>query len=310
MTEPKPNLSASIRQRLKNLSVSQSVPFQEILQRYAIERFLLRLSHSEHAGTFVLKGAQMLAAWGSPRTRPTMDIDLLGYTHNALANLAAILRTVCDLPEPEPDGLAFNAETLKAVRIKEDADYEGVRVTFTARLGNARIPMQIDVGFNDVVTPAPEPVAYPSLLGMHEPQLRGYNRDTLIAEKVEAMIKLGEINTRMKDFFDIWALSRSFPFKLQGIAAAIAATCRQRGTAVTGMPAILRPDSPAIADKQTQWSAFLKKSRIDHTPGDFSEIAVAIAAFLAPPIAVLIDAAPPAVTTWTPPGPWHLPISP
>jgi len=305
VTEPKSNLPASIRQRLKNLSAAQSIPFQEILQRYAIERFLCRLSQSDHAGTFVLKGAQMLVAWGSPRTRPTMDIDLLGYTDNDLANLEAIGRAVCNAPEPESDGLAFDTETVKAARIKEDADYEGVRVTFTARLGNARIPMQIDVGFNDIVTPAPEPVAYPSLLGMHEPKLRGYNRDTLIAEKVEAMIKLGEINSRMKDFFDIWALSRSFPFKLDSLAAAIDATCRRRGTAVTGLPAILHPESPAAADKQTQWSAFLRKSRIEHTPANFSEIAAAIAPFVAAPIAVVASTQPAAVTTWTPPGPWH-----
>lgn len=160
MTEPKSNVPASIRQRLKNLSASQPVPFQEILQCYAIERFLCRLSRSDHAGKFVLKGAQMLVAWGSPRTRPTMDIDLLGHTDNDLANLEAIGRAVCNAPDHEPDGIAFDAETVKAIRIKEDADYEGVRVTFTARLGNARIPMQIDVGFNDIVTPAPEQVAY------------------------------------------------------------------------------------------------------------------------------------------------------
>ncbi len=305
MTEPKSNMPASVRQRLKNVSASQSVPFQEILQRYAIERFLIRLTQSDHADKFVLKGAQMLVAWGSPRTRPTMDIDLLGYTDNDLANLQAIGRAVCSAPEPESDGLTFDADTVKAIRIKEDADYEGVRVTFTARLGNARIPMQIDVGFNDIVTPAPEPVAYPSLLGMHEPQLRGYNRDTLIAEKVEAMIKLGEINSRMKDFFDIWALSRSFPFELQSLAAAIDATCRQRGTAVAGLPAILHRDSPAAADKQTQWSAFLRKNRIEHTPDDFAEIAAAIANFLGMPIAAVTDATSAPVTTWTPPGPWR-----
>ena len=123
-------MPASVRQRLKNASASQSVPFQEILQRYAIERFLSQLSQSDHAGEFVLKGAQMLAAWGSPRTRPTMDIDLLGYTVNDLANLEAIGRAVCNTPEPESDGLAFDDDTVKAIRIKEDADYEGVRVTF------------------------------------------------------------------------------------------------------------------------------------------------------------------------------------
>ena len=305
VTEPKTNLPASIRQRLKNLSRSQSVPFQEILQRYAIERFLLRLSQSEHAAIFILKGAQMLVAWGGPRTRPTMDIDVLGYTDNDLANLEAIVRSVCDAANCEADGLAYDTSSVKAIRIKEDAEYEGVRVTFTGHLDNVRIPMQIDVGFNDVVTPAPEPVAYPSLLGMQEPQLRGYNRDTLVAEKVEAMVKLGELNSRMKDFFDIWSLSRSFQFSLEPLASAIDATCQRRGTTVTGVPAILRPDSPAIGDKQTQWSAFLRKSRIEDTPSDFSEIAAAIAAFLAPPISYLSANAPPAVTIWAPPGPWR-----
>ena len=233
MTEPKANLPASIRQRLKNISRKQSTPFQEILQRYAIERFLFRLSQSDYAGRFVLKGAQMLIVWGSPRTRPTMDIDFLGYTENDLTNLESVMRNVCDAPCPEPDGIAFAPTTVKAIRIKEDADYEGVRVTFTAHLDSARIPMQIDVGFNDIVTPAPQSVAYPSLLGMPEPRLRGYNRDTLVAEKVEAMLELGEINSRMKDFFDIWALSSSFPFTLRTLASAIDATCRRRGTTVS-----------------------------------------------------------------------------
>jgi hypothetical protein len=305
VTEPKANLPASIRQRLKNLSRKQSVPFQEILQRYAIERFLFRLSQSEHAGKFVLKGAQMLVAWGSPRTRPTMDIDLLGYTKNDLANLESVVRNVCDASHAQPDGITFDPTTVKAVRIKEDADYEGVRVTFLGTLDAARVPMQIDIGFNDTVTPAPETVTYPSLLGMQVPELRGYNRDTLIAEKVEAMIKLGEINSRMKDFFDIWALSRSFPFTLKTLASAIDATCRRRGTPVTGLPAILLPDSSATADKQIQWSAFLRKSRLENTPADFHEVAAAIAEFIGPPISALLVTAPPPVTSWTAPGPWR-----
>jgi hypothetical protein len=305
VTESKTNLPASVRQRLKNLSRTRSVPFHEILQRYAIERFLSRLSRSEHAGLFVLKGAQMLVAWGSPRTRPTMDIDLLGYTDNSLANLETIMRHVCAAPISEADGLVFDPHTVKAVRIKEDADYEGVRVTFVANLGNSRIPMQIDIGFNDIVTPAPELVAYPSLLGMQEPQLRGYNRATLVAEKAEAMIKLGEINSRMKDFFDIWALSRSFPFVLETLTAAIDATCRRRGTPVRALPVTLQPDPPGADDKQTQWAAFLNRSRLEHAPARFSEASAAVAEFLRPAIATLTDAAPPPVKTWTAPGPWR-----
>jgi len=215
------------------------------------------------------------------------------------------MRTLCNDQHPETDGLVFDPDTVKAIRIKEDADYEGVRVTFLARLENARVPMQIDVGFNDTVTPAPEIVTYPSLLGMQQPELRGYNRDTLVAEKVEAMIKLGEINSRMKDFFDIWALSRSFPFVLQTLTTAIDATCRRRGTPVRGLPVTLRPDFPGAEDKQTQWAAFLKKSRIHLVPGRFSEVSGAVAEFLRPSIAALADAATPSATTWTAPGPWR-----
>jgi len=297
-------MAASVRQRLKNLARDQSLPFQETLQRYAIERFLMRLSQSEHAGTFILKGAQMLAVWRSPRTRPTMDIDLLGHTDNSLRNLESILRSLCTDQHTDTDGLVFHPDTVKAARIKEDAEYEGVRVTFMVTLDTARIPMQVDIGFNDVVTPAPEIILYPSLLGMPEPQLRGYNRDTLISEKVEAMITLGEINSRMKDFFDIWALSRSFGFDLAPLTSAIRATCQRRNTSITGIPSTLRPDFPGADDKQTQWSAFLRKSRIEHAPDRFSDVSNAIAGFLGPCIAALVGGTKPSVSTWAPPGPW------
>jgi hypothetical protein len=212
LSERAKNKAKSIRQLLKNKGQEIDVPFQEMLQRYAIERFLFRLGDSVHRDLFVLKGAQMLIVWQSERLRPTLDIDLLGFTENSLDNLKLRVQYLCEHNQPEEDGLLFLPDSVKTIRIKEDADYAGVRITFEGRLENARIPMQIDVGFNDAVTPQPYDIIYPSILGMTEPHLRGYNRETTIAEKFEVMVKLGELNSRMKDFFDIWHLSRQFDF--------------------------------------------------------------------------------------------------
>jgi hypothetical protein len=302
MALPK-NIAASVRARLNNLARARELPFQEVLQRFAIERFLARLSCSEYSERFVLKGAQMLVAWRSERIRPTLDIDMLGYIENDLDTLKTFAQTLC-ADKREDDGLRFDSDSVKPVRIKEDADYEGVRLTFFGYLGSARVPMQIDIGFNDAVTPEPEAVSYPSLLDMEEPRLRGYTRESAIAEKVEAMIKLGEINSRMKDFFDVWALSRGFRFTLSDLVAALTETCGRRRTDVTGLPVLLRSDFVGMPEKQVQWSAFLRKSRIDYAPAEFVEIVAQIRAFMGPVIASLAgdDVGP--ESSWAPAGPW------
>jgi len=204
MTERKiTNLPASIRQRLLKVAQASNRPFQEVLQYYAMERFLFRLSVSSHVEKFILKGALMMTAWGAPATRPTRDIDLLGYVPNQVESLVEIIREVC-CQEVEPDALSFDPTTATGIVIKADADYEGVRVTSRGSLQNMPIPMQIDIGFGDIVFPAPAITEYPVILNHARPKLRGYSRETTVAEKFEAMVKLGLLNSRMKDFFDVW----------------------------------------------------------------------------------------------------------
>ena len=205
------NLPASVRQRLTNKARETDRPFQEVLQYFAMERFLYRLSRSRHADRFVLKGALMFTAWGAPASRPTKDIDLLARTDNAVEAVTAVMAEVCG-QTVDADGLEFDVGSVAGEAIKEDADYPGVRVTFLVTLQNARVSMQIDVGFGDVVTPAATMTDYPVLLDFAAPHLLGYPRETVVAEKFEAMTKLGLLNSRMKDFYDLWLLARQFDF--------------------------------------------------------------------------------------------------
>jgi Nucleotidyl transferase AbiEii toxin, Type IV TA system len=180
-----PDLAASVRQRLLNQSRALSRPFQELLQYFAMERFLYRLAKSPYADRFILKGALLLTAWRAPLSRPTMVIDLAGQTNNRLDHIKEVVGTVCELGV-DPDGVQFNRAVIEVSRIKEDADYEGVRVQFDATLAKARIPMQLDIGFGDVITPGPTEIEYPTLLNFPAPVLRANPRETAVAEKLEA----------------------------------------------------------------------------------------------------------------------------
>lgn len=177
------NLAASIRQRLLNKGRGTRRPFNEILQYFAMERFLYRLAMSPHVDKFILKGALMLTAWQAPMSRPTMDIDLQGFAPNSINTLVEVIKAVC-MQVVEPDGLTFEPESVEGERIVEDADYEGVRVRFRGNLGTARITMQIDIGFGDVVVPQPLMVEYPTILPLPAPRLRGYSQESAIAENL------------------------------------------------------------------------------------------------------------------------------
>ena len=301
MSHVKPNLPASVRQRLKNRADCLQLPFQELAQRYAIERFLARLDASVYANRFVLKGAQLLRVWGGPASRPTMDIDFLGRIDNDPGAMCDLFQEVCRIPPPVADGMEFDPETVRAIRIKEDADYHGVRVSFLAKLDTIRLPMQIDIGFNDIITPDEEIINFPTLLDMPPPRLSAYNRETLIAEKVEAMVKLGVLNSRMKDFYDIWALSHTFHFEANQLGAAIQATFHHRDTAIpTDLPVLLRPSETDLVQKQVQWAAFCRKSRVPNAPTSFKELAAQLTVFLKPILRRDTFA-----TSWSPPGPWQ-----
>jgi predicted nucleotidyltransferase component of viral defense system len=184
------DVAASVRQRLLNKARESGRPFNEVLQYYAMERFLFRLSKSRHSRRFVLKGALMINVWKGPLSRPTMDIDLLGRGSNAVEDLITTFKEIC-LISVEPDGLAFDPDSIEGERIVEDADYEGVRIRFRANLGNSRISMQIDVAFGDVIVPSASAANYPSVLDSLPLALHGYSRESAIAEKFQVMVKLG-----------------------------------------------------------------------------------------------------------------------
>lgn len=296
------NVAASVRQRLQNVAQSTGRPFHEVLQYYAMERFLYRLAQSPHSDRFVLKGALMFNVWRAPTTRSTKDIDLLGHMENNLTALAAAMCDVC-AQAVEDDGLIFDPQSVAAVVIKEDADYEGVRVTFRGSLENARIAMQIDIGFGDVMYPGPEMTEYPTILDYAAPRLRGYARETAVAEKFEAMVKLGLLNSRMKDFYDIWLLSRQFDFDGVKLAAAIEKTFAHRGTKVTSEPVAFSPEFASDPTKTVQWQAFVRKSRLSDASTELAAVVDDVAKFLAPPAAAA-SSGQPFEQIWRSPGPW------
>ena len=232
MTESKvKNLPASVKARLANLARVQKEDFQELLSRYSRERLLYRLGVSEYQERFILKGALLFAYWTGAPHRPTRDMDLLGYGDPDIAVLEKVFRDLCAV-EVQPDGLVFQPDSVNGERIKNEEKYEGVRLHMTALLEKSRIKLQIDVGFGDRVVPAPEEIDFPTLLNFPAPHLRSYTRESMVAEKFEAMVKLGILNTRMKDFFDVWTISQEFAFDGPTLSKAMKATFETRGTAV------------------------------------------------------------------------------
>lgn len=203
----------------------------------------------------------MIWAWSGAASRLTLDIDLLGRIDNSPELIAAAMKDTCRV-EVEEDGMSFDAETVTAVRITEDADYEGVRVHLRGSLGNARVPLQIDIGFGDVIVPGPSKILYPVLLDFPRPELTGYSMESTIAEKFQAMVKLGALNSRMKDFYDIWMLSDSFNFKGELLAESIKKTFENRNTPVTTDPAVFKPSFVKDGNKKVQWQAFIKKANL------------------------------------------------
>ncbi len=296
------DLAASVRQRLQNNAHDTGRPFQEVLQYFAMERFLYRLSQSPHVERFVLKGAMMFAAWHCPATRPTKDIDFLARLNNSAETILPVIAEICSL-DVEPDGLVFDAASIAGTLIKEDADYEGLRVTFLARLQNARVPMQLDLGFGDIVVPAAVLSDYPTILDFAPPRLYGYSRETAVAEKFEAMVKLAQLNSRMKDFFDIQLLSRQFEFDGGTLRDAVAKTFARRQTQIALPPLALTPQFASDPLKVTQWRAFLRKSRLETAVDDLAPTIEAISRFLLP-VATAIHDDRPFDARWTPPGPW------
>ena len=301
MTSESPkNIAASIRQKLLNLAREERRPFNEVLQYYAMERFLYRLSQTRHADAFVLKGALLFRVWATPDSRSTRDIDFLAYLNNSPDDLAAVVKEVCSY-QYSHDGIVFDPTSVAAAIIKEHAEYEGVRIRFLGKLGSARVHMQVDVGFGDTISPEATIQEYPTILPLAAPRLAIYPPETVIAEKVEAMVKLGILNSRMKDFYDVWRLCQIATFTSKGLESAIQQTFNNRGTALVDFDE-LKAELNSETRFEQQWSAFRTKAQVV-APLEFHLILDALGDFLSPVLAVAPDHTPPAAT-WSPGGPW------
>jgi len=301
--KPTTNLAHSVRQRLLNEAKRTGRLYNELEQYFSMERFLYRLSRSPHADKFVLKGALLFTAWRVDRFRPTRDIDLLGQLSNAEDAVAQVFRDVCGQAVPD-DGLLFDPASIATTHITEDADYEGVRVTLKGTLGTSRISIQIDIGFSDVVVPSPEETEYPTILSFPAPRLKVYSRETVIAEKLQAMVSLGEGNSRMKDFADLWFLSHHFDFDGQVLARAISETFLNRRTQLQAEPTALTPAFALIDAKQAQWNAFLRQSSPEGIPASLAEAIDQTASFLLPVLEALATGRS-FSQAWDAPGPWQ-----
>jgi predicted nucleotidyltransferase component of viral defense system len=225
----KKNPAASARDRLLVLARERGEDFQLLLTRYGLERLLYRLTHSPHYDRFVLKGAMLFILWSGNPHRPTRDVDFLGSGDSNEAALLKVFRDLCAMPDQE-DGVTFDPETVRIAPIRDDTEYGGMRVTLTGRLAGARIPIQADIGFGDAVTPKAVEMEYPTLLGGPAPRLWTYPRETVIAEKYQALVSLGMANSRMKDFYDLWVMARDFDFQGESLATAIGNTFARRRT--------------------------------------------------------------------------------
>jgi len=297
------DLGASVQARLRNLAASRGDDVQVLLIQFVLERLLCRLAASAHARDFLLKGAMLFAAWTDVPHRATRDLDLLGTGPPDLQRLVQVFRAIA-ATNVDPDGVTFAADSVQAMRIREDQIYQGVRVTMTAAVGTARLGVQVDIGFGDAVHPGPVELQYPSLLDLPTPRLLAYPRECVVAEKFQAMVSLGELNSRMKDFYDLFTLARRFEFDGATLAAAIAATFARRATDVpTTEPVALRAEFAELRDKPAQWRAFVRRSRLLDDSVDLREVVGRLHAFLWPVVRTMA-AGRTAPGTWHPGGPW------
>ncbi|MBZ5538292.1 MAG: nucleotidyl transferase AbiEii/AbiGii toxin family protein [Acidobacteriia bacterium] len=285
---PLVNVAQSVHQRLLAQAQETGRPFNELLQHYAIERFLYRLGRSQHAAKLLLKGALLLRVWQIPLARPTMDIDVLDRADGTAETLVSILRK-CMLLKITDDGMQYDPESITTEAITADADYPGWRIRFKASLGKARVAMQVDVGVGDSVYPAPIWIDYPVLLDQAAPHLLAYAPETAIAEKYQAMVELDMANSRMKDFHDIWTLTRHLDFDGTKLTEAIRRTFERRKTLLPKSdPTALTPEFYEDRAKQTQWRAFLRKGQLENEELTLGRVAKDLHDFLMPPTESLV----------------------
>jgi len=304
MTKPVKNFAASVRQRLLNLSKENDADYNAMLQRFTRERFLYRLGMSSEVDRFTLKGAALFVVWGGGEFRPTKDVDLLGSGSPDHAVVRRQVEAVLSMPCPE-DGLTFEPSLTNVESIHEEEKYVGVRVRLEGRLGRAKLPLQVDIGFGDAVTPGRSEAEYPTLLDLPIPRIWTYPRETVVAEKFEVMVRRGLSNTRLKDFWDIGVLARRFSFDGETLRSAIDETFRRRGTPHTSEPPeALAPTFYEDVARARQWQAFQRKMRVADASASFGTIGQILREFLGPVHDSLAGSSP-FTRVWPAAGPWR-----
>lgn len=285
MSNPNPtNIAASVESKLKNVTAERKIDYRFILIRYATERFFYRLSISQYANQFVLKGGNLFVIWQNGRDyRPTIDSDMICFGNATPEYLKQVFSETCRMNNVPDDGMRFDADSIEISSIREETEYGGTRILLLAFLGRARVTLQFDIGVGDAITPPPELTDFPVLLNGPVPKLKAYPMATTIAEKSEVMVTRGIINSRLKDFYDLWLLSELFDHDYATLRLAIRNTFERRKVPMpTDMPESWTPEFAANPQKAIQWAAFLRKNKTVTSPVDFSVVAERISKFLVP----------------------------
>ncbi len=280
--------SASVRAKLFNISKKSNIEFDALLLRYLQERFLYRLTISEYPELLILKGGYLLVSFNLPWSRATKDIDFLAIgIKNTTEELEKYFKKVAEINVD--DGAFFDSSSTYSERIIENSDYVGIRLKINASLGKAKKILQFDIGFGDVIWPEASIIELPTLLDTPAPKLKVYSKETVIAEKFEIMIKREIMNSRMKDFFDIYSLSYKFNLEGKILQKAIESTLIKRQTPLIKTPVVFKENFSNDKSKQVQWKGFLKNTRINNIDTDFREIIIRITKFLKPIVLSIMD---------------------
>lgn len=279
MNTEKKNLPESVYTKLKNIALTKNRPTQEILRYYAMERFLYRLSTSKHKDSFFLKGGLMLMIWDPTTHRATVDIDLLAKANNSIENISRILKEIFSHPVLQ-DGIEFDSTNLVLAESQIETEYTGLSARFSASLHTAKLPLRLDIGFSDKIFPKPANLKYPVLLDFPSPQLKGYTPETMIAEKLDAMVKLGLANSRMKDFYDVWTMVNKFQIKPEAIAPVIKEVLQNRKTTIREVPKAFTEAFYNTPKALERWDSFLKD--IGHDPIPLEQVILEIRNFFLP----------------------------
>lgn len=275
------NAGHSVYSKLLNISKIKTEDFSYILNRYGAERFLYRLSVSQYSQKFLLKGASLFLVWQKNSFRVTRDTDLLGIGEYTLERLIEIFKEICLIETVQDDGIEFLPETVIGMPIRAEMEYGGFRINLEGRVHSAKVTLQMDIGFGDIVIPSPEKVSYPALLDFEAPVLSAYTRYTVVAEKFEAIVRLGIANSRIKDFYDLWVLKNSFEFSPEILQKAIAETFKRRKTQIpNSIPVAFTPKFYDDPQKTAQWKAFVKKTKAETGNSSFAQIVSEISAFI------------------------------